>query len=296
MKKSTLLLALFLSFSATAKEEMTLYFIPSPLGIDWSTPSNLAWSALKNRLSLQSRFMGHVFVELECGENKELTGMVGKNFDYLNQLLIHGRGLGILYHSFDGTLEEAPKVDAEIKELLNEPGRMNFVRYRLNKSQCLRAQTYLKEYREKDVGRYYGLANRPLYGEGAGCSAFGASFLSVIGIMDQEIQDNWSQSVNIPLEYSGPPIQPEKVHLLKLMFMSKEWAKEDQPHKKLSFWSPDRMYDWVKNKIAKPNPEKFTILESGKSQGIEIDKSYLPVALGPIWQQHLDESIVKKKK
>lgn len=288
------LLALLSSPVMAAESELTLYFIPSPLRMDWSSPANLAWSALKNRLSLQSRFMGHVFVELQCGGQRQLTGMVGKKFDYLNQLLVEGRGLGVLYHSFEGTLEDQTKVETEIKELLEEPGRMNFVSYKLNEAQCLRAQKYLSEYREKDVGRYYGLANRPLYGEGAGCSAFGASFMDVVGIMDVEIKDNWSQTVNIPLAFAGPPVQDQTVNLLKLMFNAQSWAKDNEPHKQLTFWSPDKMYDWVAHKVANPQTTKFSILERGKSKGIVVDKSYLPAPQGPIWQQHLDPSIKKQ--
>lgn len=298
MKKFILpLLLLSSSLMAQTQDQLTLYFIPSPVGMDWSSPANLAWSALKNRVSFKSRFMGHVFVELECGKQKQLTGMVGKNFDYLNQLLIEGRGLAVMYHSFDGTLEEQDKVSAEIKELSEEGGRMNFVRFNLNEAQCLRAQTYLKEYREKNVGRFYGLANRPLYAEGAGCSAFGASFAEVTGVLDQELIENWSHSVNIPLAFSGPPLRDESVNLLKVMMNAQSWAKESEPHQKLMFWSPDHMFAWVNKKVAAAATEKqFSVVELGKSKGIVFDKSHMPVPAGPIWQQHLDPNIKTTKK
>lgn len=282
---------------AQTPNQLTLYFIPSPVGMDWSTPANLAWSALKNRLSFQSRFMGHVFVELECGNEKQLTGMVGKKFDYLNQLLINGRGLGILYHSFDGSLEDKDKVAAEIQELSQDGERMNFVRFNLNTAQCNRAATYLKEYREKDVGRYYGLANRPLHAEGAGCSAFGASFAEVTGVLDQDLIDAWSQSVNIPLAFAGPPLKDETVNLLKLMMNASSWAKENEPHQKLVFWSPDHMFEWVKKKVAASAVEKqFSVVELGKSKGIVFDRSQSLAPAGPIWQQQLNPEIKTTKK
>lgn len=293
MKKWMLLLTLLTSnLMANTETNLTLYFIPSPKGMDWSTPANIAFSALKNRLTFQSHFMGHVFVELECGPQKEVTGMVGKNFDYLTQLLINNRGLGILYHSFDGTLEEKADVEKEIVELSQESGRMNFVRFKLNQGQCQRAMTYIKEYREKNVGRYYGLANRPLYAEGAGCSAFGASFAEVTGVMDMDLKEAWSQTINIPLEFAGPPLKDEGVNLLKLMMSASSWATDKEPHQKLMFWSPDRMFDWVNLRVSKVNEEKrFTFTEIGKAPGIVIDKSYLPAPSGPIWQQHLDPKI-----
>lgn len=277
---------------AQIPNQLTLYFIPSPVGMDWSTPANLAWSALKNRISFQSRFMGHVFVELECGNEKQLTGMVGRNFDYLNQLLINGRGLAVMYHSFDGSLEEKDKVLTEIKELSETGERLNFVRFNLNENQCARAVTYLKEYREKNVGRYYGLANRPLYAEGAGCSAFGASFAEVTGVLDTDLTEAWSHTVNIPLAFAGPPLKEESVNLLKVMMNASSWAKENEPHQKLKFWSPDHMFAWVNKKIKASATEKqFTVAQIGKSQGIVFDKSHMPAPAGPIWQQHLDPNI-----
>lgn len=277
---------------ANTKQHLTLYFIPSPIGMDWSSPAKLAVSALKNRLSLQSRFLGHVFVELECNGERHLTGMVGKRFDYLNQLLINSRGLGVLYHSFEGGLEEKANVDAEIKELSEDGKRLNFVRFVLNQGQCERAASYLKEYREKNVGRYYGLANRPLYGEGAGCSAFGASFTEVIGVQDVDIKDAWSQTVNIPMAYSGPPLKDEGVNLLTLMMNASRWAKEDEPHKKLMFWNPDRMFSWVNQKVSSAQGQQvYTVTTLGKASGIVFDKSHLPAPQGPIWQQHLDPNI-----
>lgn len=299
MKKIILLLTLFSTqlMANTQQPQLTLYFIPSPVGMDWSSPANLAMSALKNRLSLKSRFMGHVFVELECNGEKHLTGMVGKRFDYLTQLLMNNRGLGILYHSFEGGLEEKADVEEEIKELSADGERLNFVKFILNQGQCERAISYLKEYREKNVGRYYGLANRPLYAEGAGCSAFGASFTEVVGVQDVDIKDAWSHSVNIPLDFAGPPLKDEGVNLLKLMMNASKWAKDSEAHKKLHFWDPDRMFNWVNQKISKSKDEKqFSVVELGKAKGIVFDKSHLPAPSGPIWQQHLDPSIQVTKK
>lgn len=298
MKKWILLLTLISSnLMANNETNLTLYFIPSPKGLDWSTPSKIAMSALMNKLTFQSHFMGHVFVELNCEKEKQVTGMIGKNFDYLTQLLVNGRGLGILYHSFDGHLEHKEDVEKEIVELSAEDNRMNFVRFTLNEGQCNRALTYLKEYRENNVGRYYGLANRPLYGEGAGCSAFGASFAEVVGVLDTDLKDAWSQTILIPLAFAGPPLKEEGVNLLKLILNGSSWATEKEAHQKLMFWSPDLMFDWVKSKIAKAGVEKtFTLAKVGKTQGVVFDKSHFPAPSGPIWQQHLDPNLKKMEK
>jgi hypothetical protein len=273
---------------ASSSEYLTLYFIPSPKGMDWSSPANLAWSALKNKLTFERRFMGHVYVEFQCNDKRELTGMVGKKFDYLNQLLLENRGLGILYHSFAGRLESQEMLDQELSEHL-QAGKVNFITFKLNPSQCSRISTYLEEYRKHNVGRYYGLANRPLHGEGAGCSAFGASFLDVSGIMNKEFQEAWSNSVNIPMEYAGPPLQDKGVNLIKLMLGASSWAKDTEEHKKLTFWDPDLMHRWVKEKVQKANDLSYYQVEKrGSSEGVVMDKSHLPAPQQPIWKQNIN--------
>jgi hypothetical protein len=286
MNKLIFLLLLIPMNLMAQSDFLTLYFIPSPHGMDWSSPKELAWTALKNRLSFKSRFMGHVFVEFQCGKDREITGMVGKNFDYLNQLLIHGRGLGILYHSFDGRLEEKEDIDRELTELYKE-GRVKFAKFLLNPGQCHRVAAYLKEYRARNVGRYYGLANRPLYGEGAGCSAFGASFLDVAGILDTEMRETWSNSVNIPMEFAGPPLKDQNVNLIKLMFNAGSWARAEDPHQRLLFWDPDRMTKWVNDKVAKANPKTdYKVEKREKSHGVVFDKTHLPAPESPIWKKN----------
>lgn len=286
MKKYLVSLLIFISLAtAEAAHELTLYMIPSPEGMDWSSPSSLAKSALLNRISMRPRFMGHVFVDLKCGSVHELTGMVGKNFDYLNQLLVNQKGLGILYHSFDGQLEKKEDITKELSEYF-ETGHVNFLKVILNENQCQRALTYLKEYRNQDVGRYYGLANRPRHGEGAGCSAFGTSFLDVLNLIDEDMRQSWSHTVNIPLEYAGPPLREEGVSLFTVMFNAGSWAKENEKHQKLTFWDPDRMHEWVKSK-AKTENQNYTVTKIQNSVGIVMDKSHVPAPEEPIWLQKI---------
>lgn len=276
----TLLLA-----SQTWANELTLHFIPSPEGMDWSSPSKLAKSALMNRISFKPRFIGHVFVELKCGTSHELTGMTGKKFDYLNQLLIEQKGLGILYHSFEGGLEDKEKIEPELKKF-KEEGYSNFVSFIISENQCQRVTTYLKEYREKNVGRHYGLANRPRMGEGAGCTAFGVSFPDVLNILDQEMKEAWSQTVNIPLEFAGPPLKEEGVGLFKVMFNASEWAKDSEKHQRLMFWDPDKMHSWVKLKASKKVGD-YSIVKSENAVGVVFDKRHFPVPAEPIWMQQV---------
>lgn len=265
--------------------ELTLYFIPTPLGLDWSTPSTLAQTALKNKLTFKPHFMGHVFVEINCGQKHELTGMIGKNFDYLTQLLIHQRGLGILFHSFEGRLEDKVDVQKELNSYFQNGG-INFVSFKLNSPQCNRLTTYMDEYRKNNVGRFYGLANNPRSAEGAGCSAFGASFVDVLNILDQDMRESWSQTINIPLEFAGPPLTNTGVSLFKVLFQARTWSKESEKHQKLTFWEPDLMYKWVQKKLTTKGDHQIKQMQ--KIQGIVMDKSHIPVPLEPIWTQRLN--------
>jgi len=132
-------------------------------------------------------------------------------------------------------------------------------------------------------------------GVGAGGQAYGARLAEVKCVLDIVTKEAWTQTINIPLAFAGPPLKDEGVNLIKLVMNGSKWATESEPHQKLMFWSPDRMFDWVKNKISKAHVEKqFTVSHMGKSQGVVFDKSYLPAPGGPIWQQHLDPSIKKK--
>jgi hypothetical protein len=283
MKK--FLLPLLLSAPAFAGE-LSLFFIPSPKGIDWTTPSSLALSALKNKLSFAPHFMGHVWVELKCGTLHELTGMIGENPDYLNQLLIEQKGLGILFHSFQGRLEKKEDIEKERLHYFKNGG-MNFVKFIINDAQCRRASTYLTEYRKNNVSRFYGLSNKPRHGEGGGCSAFGTSFPDVLNILDQDMKEAWSRTISVPLELSGPPVKDEGVSLFKVIFKSGSWAKSEEPHKKLTFWDPDGMYQWVNKKMS-PLKAGYRIEKMGNVSGVVFDKTHFPVPLEPIWQQQLD--------
>lgn len=265
--------------------ELTLYFYPSPEGIDWSSPTALVKSGLNNKLTFKKRFIGHVFVDINCPDKKELTGMTAGRFDYLSQLLLGGKGLGILYHSFEGELEDQNETRPELQEYL-KTGEVNFATFKLNDNQCKRISQYTDEFRSKKVYKNYGLANRPRHGEGAGCSAYGASFLDVLNILDQDMKESWGETINIPHQYAGSPLTDHYINLLSFFTNDVKWARENEKHTKLYFWSPDKMHAWVKKKISQKH-EGHSIESKIKAQGVVFDKSHFPAPEEPIWLQHL---------
>jgi hypothetical protein len=289
------LFLILLSNSAIATNQLTLYFLPSPHGTDWSTPKNLAWSVIKNRFSHSNRFDGHSYVELECQEQKELSAVGIKDFDYLHQIFLKGRGLGIFFHGFKGQLEEKKVIENELQEYLRS-GEINFARFILNQGQCERILTYLKEFKSYNVARHYGLAHRPLFGEGSTSAAYAVSFLEVADILDQEFIENWQNSVNIPLPLLGPPVKEETVGWFKLLVNANQWSPENSQHKTLAFWDLDRMHQWVYKKINSPLPGNTSLLKIHNAQGIVLDKTAWPVPKKPIWLQHTDQVYSKTDK
>ncbi len=267
-----------------SSQELTLYFLPSPVGLDWSSPKGLVWSALKNRLKDSNRFIGHVFVEYKCQQGSELTAMTAKTFDYFQQIVFEGRGLGVLYHSFEGRLETKEELAPELKKLLDE-GKVSFARFTLNEGHCERLTTYLREYRGHRVERHYGLVHRPLYGEGSGCSAFGASFLEVAGLLDQDLVEGWSNYIRVPLDLAGPPLTDQTVSIYRLLFSANSWGIEGAPHRVLTFWDPDRMDKWVKEKLTRPLPLGMRPLVIGKSKGVVLDRKLRPAPTHVIWRK-----------
>jgi len=243
------------------KNKLTLYFIPSPRPLDWSSPTSLARTILKNQIIRKSRFMGHVNVKLEHEGKEIFTGMAAKDIDSARGLLIRKKiGLGIIYHSFVGRLESKEELDLELDEYLNTGNsRINFIQFEISDSMAKRVKEYLTQFKERGLDRYYGLVNSPLHGEGAGCSAFGASFMILMDILDEDMQKSWSNKVLVPLKLTGAPVTENKVSFFKLLLRKFNWANESEDHKELFFWDPDLMWAWVQRHLKEDHYKKMSI-------------------------------------
>jgi hypothetical protein len=253
--------------------KLTLYFIPSPFGLDWSSPSSLARTIVLNKYSFKSRFMGHVNIELEFldkDNNKShlLTGMVAKKLDAVPLLLKEHMGLGILWHSFQGRLETKEELVPELTRYQKTGKRLNFITYNISHDVARNLNDYYELYKQHQIYNFYGLVNSPLHGEGAGCSGFGASFLSVAGLLDEDFIKNCSTSVKAPMRLIGPPITNNSPNFIKLLFKNESWASEDEAYKEIYFWDPDLMFNYTKKLIE--NADKgYQVVSKNKSPGIE---------------------------
>jgi hypothetical protein len=262
---------------------LTLYFIPSPYGLDWTNPTTLARTIVKNKVLPGSRFMGHVNIELKyttsAGEDVDiLTGMRAKKMNAPELLFKKKMGMGILYHSFDGHLETKEELVPELSKYFKIGNKkINFATFKLNIDVCERISEYLAKYAQNEHHKYYGLYNRPLHGEGGGCSAFGASFLEVAGILDDEHREHWTHTYKVPKHLVGGENSEHSPNFLKIYLQNHTWANEGDPHHMIFFWDPDKMHAWVENKIKDFNhgPSDYSLDKIENSTGIVFDYTHV---------------------
>ena len=285
------------NLSAFAENQLTLHFSNPPLGLDWSSPQALTYSTLINALVDKIRGLdipiGHVIEDLECGTYHRLMGMSPDGSAEERTAILEGYGLGTMmnkYHGHLDTTEDATKVI----QSMSKHGRNNFIRFQISQSTCGRLQDYIKEYEKRGLDKTYsGLNSCPLYEEGSGCSAFGASFLEVAGLLTPEFQTAWMRHLIVPYEYVGGPRTNKKVNVLKLLFsFDSHWASDPKDGVKLDFYDPELMNLWVKKALvdvhaftsrAFPWDPQIATLEN--SEGIAFDARTVPTPTGDFFRK-----------
>ena len=278
---------------AQADNFLKLYFFPTPYSYDWSTPQNLARSVIKNTL-LPSKFnykasIGHVAVELKCGESfYALTGMAMANKGDENDLILKDKiGLGILFYPMNGRLQTETELKENIEERLGTKN-ISWINYQINELTCRRLKTYLTIYRNENIGNTYGLVFNPRKKEGAGCSAFGASFVEIAGLLTDELYMNWSRRLQTNKDLNGYNGSGKNISIFKMAagINSKSWAKDSENSIPIFFWEPNLMHEWT---IRNYNIEKqrnigiYKLENVGLSKGLKYDARMVIPDLGPLF-------------
>ncbi len=266
--------------------ELVLFFYPSP-GLDWTNPKGLTYTTTRNKLLGRPRSIGHVSILVRSPEDYILTGMTQllKN-EGRKEVLFDGHGLGILLHNFKGALESREHLIPELYKRSQKPGWLSYFRILTNEAINKRLHEYVGEFRKNKYDAFYGMKNRPLHGEGSGCSAFAASFLETAGLLTDEFRREWTRSFNIPHELIGGPITGKKVSVIDVIRKADRWAQDNEPHEKGFFWDPDLMHDWLVRTYEKANrnPEiPFKPEIWNKSQGATWDSSLQTPPSGKIF-------------
>lgn len=303
MKKTILLSALIAqsAFSAAGPSKVTLYAYRSPYGVDWSTPSTLTMSSIKNTAAYvlgitdNKRRIGHVTVKMDCAQQdgkREIvhTGMgaVDSRGETLKLLLKRNSALGVLFHRFKGRLDDPKELEAEIKKG-QKSGEINSLTYLIDDQKCQELLEHNKKWRESKAYLNYGLIESPNEYTGAGCSAYVMSYLGR-DIAPKVHKSNWKGHVMIDNKLIGAHNRkrytkddqgfffPEKddggMSVFSLLLNADTWHKEGEEATRLDYWSPDMMFDWIEDSAKLGNsqsPAPLKIEKTDKTHHIVFD-------------------------
>jgi hypothetical protein len=294
----------FLIGQISQADDLTLYFFPSPSGINWTSPRSLAQSTVANFLSLDRRDkphpIGHVTTEINCSAGYAVAGMTTAPGDNSEMDLIFkkGYGFGVLFNNFAGAFDNPESIMEQVNQKF-KTGHVSYLRIFVRPSTCARVLEYYKQFGELGYQNNYGLPNRPRHREGGGCSAFATSILDVAGILEEDFVKSWSLNLVIPKIMVGGPLTGKKISFRKLYFLKgslNHWDPSDsQTGFPISFYDPDRMHKWLLDTWAreKANPSgQFITERNKKSYGLVIDRTLVPTPTDSFWIDDPAEQIL----
>lgn len=282
---------LFFSFQAFADVNyLRLYFMPSsPVRIEWDNPKNLVDSTIAAGFSNRNHPISHTTVELNCPDIGVHfhAGAVSADKNTSMKLLFEEKiGLSIMAGAWPGRLETQPEILDSLNYRGVRNGMLSAATFTINASTCSRLNDYYKGMESRSGSRFYGFAARPRRHEGAGCSAFVASFLEVGGILTPEIRSAWTTQVKVPLSLMttlGTGV-PSTVQDLIAHPDAAKWSDSLAPHMNITVYDPDRMHDWVLANVKKPDLNDPTLTGVyPKIRAIKMDKSAVPTPADPIF-------------
>lgn len=272
---------------------LTLYAIPAPTsatnkrGVNWDSPGELVRSGLLNEAQGLSRAIGHVAVNVQCAKtsslpaNRYISGQSNVSQNEFKDLLLNDQvGLGMLFETVRGELES----EALVLKTVNErkaSGAMSFVRFQVSEAVCRGLLGYAKAYKAEGVQKNYGLAVRPLYKEGAGCSAYGMSYLQLANLVEPRFAAAWSFQVRVPKWLAGTRtplvggrLNPgAKVPVTRLTALSQPWASPTEEGYDLFGWDPTLMHNWIVKRVSEAKADGSEPTEAlGKAVGLVLDR------------------------
>jgi hypothetical protein len=282
-------------------DELTLYIYPAPMGINWSSPQSLAWSALANNLAIDNELqnihsIGHMNFDLSCGRSGDLPG--GARFvtgqtnsddsEMNNNIFLNAFGLGVFLASYSGRWETMGEIEADLPVRFKR-GSIAFTSFQISPKTCARVVSYLEQYKLRGYDRIYGgLEQRPRYGEGGGCSAFAESVLEIAGLMAPEWKSYWSHFLYVPDDLIGGPMTGNGVSPFDLLFglNSLAWNPSQKNSYSLSFFDPYYAYYWVEygwRRKLKLTGMSYRPVTRGNARGLAIDATQVPTPTDPFW-------------
>jgi hypothetical protein len=177
---------------------LTLYVIPPPASLDWTTPNTLFGSVAQSSLAGQamvlagdavsSHAIGHVHLALDCGDlSIALTGQTGSGGEWMSA----GDGFGVVFRTFPGAMNdtvEGGNADA-IADIAarQQSGNLSQVAFTVNQPMCQRLRSFYDAYLQSGAYLSFCALDRPRRFEGAGCAIFGAGMVDVGGLLRRSL-------------------------------------------------------------------------------------------------------------
>lgn len=306
-------------FFRDIEDSITLYVVPPPKRLSWESPQSLARSTLWSIFRSSYHSIGHVTVQTQCtlssGRKVSFwTGMTASSDNPPDKdLLVQEKlGLGILFYPFKGSIETSDQLFADTLIGRERLDRLFTLRFLISRQHCDRVYEYYRGYVSSGP-KGYGFVFRPRHREGAGCTAYAASYLEVAGLLSSELKRNWRGFVRVPRSAIGTKDAPVELLDLATDSQFKRWASPDEPHRPLYFYDTQFIYDWSQRLLAEDalpsGVERDTILEKkwkfkvlrhrapvggsfvGQKReqdngfyGILFDSRHVPAARDPIWR------------
>lgn len=260
--------------------ELTLFAIPAPrlVGLSWRRPGGLARRTLiSNGLGLH-RSLGHAAVRVQCAATATRPAahfqgsVVSTGDDFRDMVLKEKAGLGVLLRTVPGALEKEEELQPTLDERYGS-GRLSFIRFAISGDTCHALLDYAREVEREKVGDRYGFV-RPLYKEGAGCSAFSMAFLELSRLDEERFRSAWSFDVRVPMSLIGGKDNPDnRVTVFELFTTFRPWAREDEPHRRLVGWDPTKMFTSIRALAKSALRDHSEVVERrGRALGLVLDR------------------------
>jgi hypothetical protein len=276
-----LIIGLVLLVSQAYAAEMTLYAINSPHPLNWSTPRTLLDTTIRSSInpSRQGRSnhtIGHAYLGFKCdGEEEVISGMTsGNGFTSKTNLLKKGHGFSAILQDNPGHFQDHAESLKDVDFFSIQGDRMSVMKVAVTNEQCLKAKDWHAEFSARTTFIYGGLMERPLTGEGSGCTAYVMSFLEIADVDYAFFNKIFEQSIYIPNSLLGGGVFGS--NNVGLGIIRSNRTKLDVPAEntlKVDLYDPNRMYFWIVNKVNEIKKNGSSAELSGYKAKVEMLKN-----------------------
>lgn len=261
-------------FAITKNNQLTILAYPAGRRLDWTTPGALIRSVVWNTIMRDEHPLSHMDVFLRCeSEDPVLAGMSRvKTWKTQADVLFRGQSLNLLMSRFPGYLIQKEKIIEYLRPAI-EKGRVRAVSFDLSKNNCARLRGYYLEYLKRKYDAHYSGFNSNVYaGEGAGCAAYGVSFVHVAGLLDTYLKEKWSRYLSVPDRLLSPALKPPSAWSY-IFGRDESWAQKEEPALHLHLYDPEKIFDWVGEEVDTRHTSLFAakVIHVEKASELIID-------------------------